>query len=60
MLVNDILQLGLEVRYEKQSLPELIPWVNLESGRYILEVGPINCKCFGRKAEREAGTLLFL
>jgi len=60
LLVNDNLQLGLEVRYEKENLPELIQWVDLESGRYVLEVGPSNCKCFGRKAEREAGTLQFL
>ncbi|NLT48659.1 MAG: aldose 1-epimerase family protein [Clostridiales bacterium] len=59
-VVNDALKLGILVRYEKKNLPELINWVDLETGRYVVEVGPSNCKCFGRKSEREAGTLQFL
>lgn len=60
LLMNEKLELGLEVRYEIENLPNLIHWVNLEAGRYVMEVGPSNCKCFGRKAERDAGTLQFL
>lgn len=60
LLLNEKLELGLEVRYEKENLPNLIHWANLEAGRYVMEAGPSNCKCFGRKAERNAGTLQFL
>ena len=60
LVANENLGLGLLVSYEKQNLPELIQWMDLEQGRYVIEVGPSNCKCFGRKAEREAGTLQFL
>ncbi|MDO4552391.1 MAG: aldose 1-epimerase family protein [Bacillota bacterium] len=57
VVANDKLGLGLQVRYEKKNLPELVNWVDQESGRNVVEVGPSNCKCFGRAAERAAGTL---
>jgi hypothetical protein len=60
VIANDTLGFGLQVSYEKKNLPELINWVDLESGRNVVEVGPSNCKCFGRKQEREAGTLQWL
>ena len=60
VVANDSLTLGIRVRYEKKNLSELINWVDLETGHYVVEVGPSNCKCFGRKSEKEAGTLQFL
>jgi len=60
ILANNNLKVGLQVDYLKKNLPELINWVNLEAGRNVVEVGPANCKCFGRAAERESGTLQFL
>jgi acylphosphatase len=60
VIVNDKLGLGVHVTYDKKNLPELINWVNLETGRNVVEVGPSNCKCYGRKSEREAGTLQYL
>ena len=60
ILVNKNLKVGLKVDYLKKNLPLLINWVNLEAGHYVVEVGPANCKCFGRAAERESGTLQFL
>ena len=60
VIANDKLGIGLQVSYEKKNLPELINWVNLGVKRNVVEVGPSNCKCFGRKQEREAGTLHYL
>lgn len=52
--------LGILVEYDRTHLPNIIEWVDLEAGQNVLEVGPSNCKCFGRAAERAAGTLDFL
>lgn len=52
--------LGLLVEFDQTHLPNIIQWVDLEEGQNVLEVGPSNCKCFGRAAERAAGTLDFL
>jgi hypothetical protein len=60
VIANDTLGLGLQVSYQKKNLPQLINWVYLEPGRNVVEVGPSNCKCFGRKSEKEAGTLEYL
>ena len=60
IVANTKLGIGLRVDYLKKNLPELINWVNLEAGHNVVEVGPSNCKCFGREAERKAGTLQFL
>ncbi len=59
-VVNESLKLGLQVMYSKKNLPELIHWSCMEYGRNVMEVGPSNCKCFGRKAERIAGSLQYL
>lgn len=60
MIENSNLGIGLRVDYQKTNLPELINWVDLRAGHNVVEVGPSNCKCFGREAERKAGTLQFL
>lgn len=60
VIANDNLGFGLQVTYEKKNLPNLIHWIDLETGRNVVEVGPSNCKCFGRKREREEGTLQYL
>jgi hypothetical protein len=60
MIANPKLALGIRVDYLKANLPELINWVDQRPGHNVIEVGPSNCKCFGRAAEREAGTLQFL
>ena len=60
MIENAKLSLGIRVDYIKDNLPELINWVDQRAGHNVVEVGPSNCKCFGREAERKAGTLQFL
>lgn len=60
MLVNTDLEIGLRVDYLKKNLPRLIHWRDLRLGHNVVEVGPSNCGCFGRAAEREADTLRFL
>jgi hypothetical protein len=57
---NPSLEIGLRVDYLKKNLPELVNWVDLRTGHNVVEVGPSNCKCFGREAERKAGTLQYL
>lgn len=60
VIANDALGIGIQVSYYKKNLPELINWFDMETGRNVIEAGPSNCKCFGRAAEREAGTLQFM
>ena len=60
IMANRRLGMAVRVDYLKKNLPELVNWGNLHTRHYVVEVGPSNCKCFGRAAERKAGTLQFL
>jgi hypothetical protein len=60
MIENEKLGIGLRLDYEKKNLPELINWIDQRPGHNVVEVGPSNCKCFGREAERKAGSLQFI
>jgi hypothetical protein len=57
VISNEKIGLGIRVSYLKENLNRLVQWVNQEAGRNVVEVGPSNCSCLGRAAEREAGTL---
>ena len=60
IVANEKLGIGLRLDYQKKNLPELINWIDQRAGHNVVELGPSNCICFGRKAERQAGTLQFL
>lgn len=59
-IANDKLGLGIRVDYLKKNLNNLVNWVDLQTGRNVVEVGPSNCTCLGRAADREAGRLQFM
>lgn len=59
-LINERLQLGLYLRYNKDQLKNLVQWKMLGQGAYVLGIEPANCHVEGREAERARGTLEFL
>jgi hypothetical protein len=59
-LVNPACKLGLSVRFQKATLPNLIQWKMMGEGTYVLGLEPANCRAGGRSQERVRGTLQFL
>jgi hypothetical protein len=56
-LVNPDRQLGIRVRFQKATLPNLVEWKMMGKGTYVLGLEPANCRAGGRSQERERGTL---
>lgn len=56
-LINDTLNLGLSIRYNTVTLPNLLQWKSLRSGDYALGIEPTNSSLNTRAAERADGTL---
>jgi hypothetical protein len=56
-LVNPARKLGLRVRFQKATLPNLIQWKMMGAGNYVLGLEPANCRAGGRSLERARGTL---
>lgn len=54
-LVNDNLELGAYVRFNRNQLPNLIQWKQLAAAEYVLGVEPANCLPVGRVQQRERG-----
>jgi hypothetical protein len=54
---NPKLAIGTKLTYEKENLPLLVQWKSMRSGDYALGIEPSNSYIFGRKKERENGTL---
>ena len=59
-IVNPACQLGLSVRFRKDTLPYLVQWKMMGQGTYVLGLEPGNCHTTGRSQERARGTLQFL
>jgi hypothetical protein len=59
-IVNPSRQLGLSVRFQKATLPNLVQWKMMGEGTYVLGLEPANCHVTGRSQERARGTLQFL
>jgi hypothetical protein len=59
-LVNPTLRLWLRVRFQKESLPNLVQWKQMGQGAYVLGLEPSNCGVEGRAKDRARGTLEFL
>jgi hypothetical protein len=51
---------ALEIAYKAESLPRFIEWKMSGERHFVLGLEPANCGLSGRKAEREAGTLVQL
>jgi hypothetical protein len=60
MLENDLLRLGLYVRFRRKELNRLAQWKMMGEAEYVMGIEPANCGVAGREAERRAGTLRFL
>jgi Domain of unknown function (DUF4432) len=59
-LVNEARNLHLGVRFQKESLPNLVEWKMMGQGTYVLGLEPANCHVTGRGQERSRGTLQIL
>ena len=59
-LVNRARKLGLHVRFQKATLPNLVQWKMMQQGTYVLGLEPANCRVGGRSQERAHGTLQIL
>jgi len=59
-VVNDELGIGVRVRYLKKNFTNLINWVDQQTGRNVVEVGPCNCTCLGRDRDRASSMLQFI
>lgn len=59
-LVNHARKLGLSVRFQKATLPELVQWKMMAHSNYVLGLEPANCRVSGRSQERARGALQFL
>ena len=59
-LVNDSLELGAVLRFNKNELPCLTEWKMLAEGEYVLGLEPGNTNPIGRLAAKERGMLQYL
>lgn len=59
-LINDELELGVVLRFDKRELPCLTEWKMLSEGEYVLGLEPGNINPIGRIAAEEQGTLAYL
>ncbi len=59
-LINPTRRLGLCVRFQKATLPNLVQWKMMGQGTYVSGIEPANCQVGGRSQERARGTLQFL
>jgi hypothetical protein len=59
-LVNRPRKLGLSVRFQKDTFPNLVQWKMMGQSNYVLGIEPANCRVGGRSQERSRGTLQFL
>ena len=51
--VNDELQIGLCIRFEKSAIPYLTQWKSLASGDFAMALEPTNCGFDGRAGATE-------
>ncbi|MGA2488620.1 MAG: aldose 1-epimerase family protein [Anaerolineales bacterium] len=59
-LVNRARKLGVHVRFQKATLPNLVQWKMMGQGTFVLGLEPANCRAGGRSLERMRGTLQIL
>ena len=59
-LVNEELELGISLRFNKEQLPCFTEWKMMAEGEYVLGMEPGNTTPMGRVNAREAGTLQYL
>jgi hypothetical protein len=56
-LINDKLEIGVYVKFNKNQLPKLTEWKMLSEAEYVFGIEPANCYPVGRVKQREMGDL---
>ena len=59
-IVNEELNVGLYVKFNKNELPKFTQWKQLGEGDYVLGIEPGNCYPIGRVETRKRGELEYL
>jgi hypothetical protein len=59
-LVNDRLEAGLYIRFNKLQLPEFTQWKQLGEAEYVIGLEPGNCRPSGMAAQEKRGKLEIL
>lgn len=54
-LINDRLQMGIQLEFNKQYLPRFIQWKSIASGDYVLGLEPANSSVLGRLHQKQEG-----
>ena len=60
VLYNERLELGVYVRFDTSTLPNMLEWKNMKSHDYVLALEPCNTCCLNRDEAREAGKIAVL
>lgn len=59
-LLNDGLEMGAVIRFNRQQLFNLTQWKQAGEGEYVLGIEPCNCYVMGRRNAREQGVLEYI
>lgn len=59
-IMNPNIDLGMTIKFNKDSLPYLTEWKCMDEGQYALGFEPANCHVMGMKWEGENGTLEYM
>lgn len=59
-LINDKINLGVVIRFNKNQLFNLVEWKQMGEGEYVLGLEPSNCYVGGRQESRKENTLEYL
>jgi len=59
-VVNDRLEIGVYVKFNKTELPEFTEWKMMGESEYVLGLEPGNCLPIGRKESKGNGSLEYL
>ncbi|MBQ0105715.1 MAG: aldose 1-epimerase family protein [Armatimonadetes bacterium] len=59
-IINPRIDLGMCIKYSKDSLPYFTEWKCMDEGQYALGFEPANCHVMGMEWEAENGTLEYM
>ncbi|MGG0717984.1 aldose 1-epimerase family protein [Robertmurraya massiliosenegalensis] len=59
-LINEEIELGIALRFNKSQLPNLTQWKQMGEGEYVLGIEPCNCLVAGRADANQKGILEYL
>jgi hypothetical protein len=59
-IINDRLEVGVYLRFNKKQLPKFTEWKMMNESEYALGMEPANCYPIGRNGQRKQGGLEML